>query len=102
MHKITVDDITIDVERKDIKHMHRSVHPPDGRVMTEWYREQLKEMIPGLIKKWERKIGVKVHEWGVKQMKTKWGSCNLTAKRVWVNLELAKRPPLFQTLCLFT
>ena len=64
------------------------------RVLTEWYRVRLKEMIPDLIEKWEKKIGVKVHDWGVKRMKTKWGSCNITAKRVWVNLELAKRPAL--------
>ena len=25
-------------------------------------------------------------------MKTKWGSCSVDARRVWVNLELAKRP----------
>ena len=187
MYKISVSDIIIDVVRKDIKHMHLSVHPPDGRVrisaprrmddeavrlfavsklkwikrhrarlkkqkrqlplkyisgerhyfigkkyvlhviyqspplpnkvkirnkeyldlsirmgsrkeqrkrvLTEWYREQLKDMIPDLLKKWERKIGVRIKEWRVKKMKTKWGTCNLTAKRVWLNLELAKTPP---------
>jgi predicted metal-dependent hydrolase len=25
-------------------------------------------------------------------MKTKWGSCNTVARRVWFNLELAKKP----------
>jgi hypothetical protein len=25
-------------------------------------------------------------------MKTKWGSCNVNARRVWFNLELAKKP----------
>ena len=187
MHKISVGDIIIHIVRKKIKHMHLSVHPPDGRVrisapkriddeavrtfavsklkwikrhqarfkkqkrqlpqkyisgerhyfkgrqyvlhvvyqapplpnkveirnekyldlfirkasrreqrkrlLTEWYRKRLKEMIPHLLKKWERKIGVKVKEWRVKRMKTKWGTCNLTAKRVWFNLELAKTPP---------
>ena len=24
-------------------------------------------------------------------MKTKWGSCNVEAKRIWINLELAKK-----------
>jgi len=188
MHKISVDGIIINVVRKDIKHMHLSVHPPDGRVrisspkriedevvrsfavsklkwikrhragfkkqklrlplkyvsgeshyfkgkryvlnviyqsppshnkvkirneqyldlfiregihkeqrkrvLIEWYREQLKNEIPDLMKKWERKIGVKVNDWGIRLMKTKWGSCNLTAKRIWLNLELAKKPPL--------
>lgn len=186
-HKISVDDITIDVVRKNIKNLHLAVYPPYGlvriatpghiddeavrlfaisklswikkhrskfkqqkrqspreyvsgeshyykgqryllnviyqkaplrnkveirnkkyldlyvregsdkkrrkRILTEWYRRQLKDELPGLIEKWESIIGVKVNSWGVKQMKTKWGTCNITAKRVWVNLELAKRPP---------
>ena len=25
-------------------------------------------------------------------MKTKWGTCNIEQKRIWVNLELAKKP----------
>jgi hypothetical protein len=25
-------------------------------------------------------------------MKTKWGTCNITARRIWLNLELAKKP----------
>ena len=29
----------------------------------------------------------------IKKMKTKWGSCNIQAKRIWLNLELAKKPP---------
>jgi hypothetical protein len=62
-------------------------------VINEWYRSQLKKNIPGLLKKWEPVIGKEVREWGVKRMKTRWGSCNRTAKRIWLNLELAKKPP---------
>ncbi|WP_028775510.1 M48 family metallopeptidase [Shimazuella kribbensis] len=63
-----------------------------AKVMMEWYRQRLKLQIPKLIAKWEKKIGVKVAAWGVKQMKTKWGSCNILEKRIWLNLELAKKP----------
>lgn len=62
-------------------------------IMNEWYREQLKNLIPGYIEKWEPIMGVKVDEWGVKLMKTRWGSCNTSAKRIWINLELAKKNP---------
>lgn len=62
------------------------------RVMKEWYRRQLKERIPGLIEKWRQVTGVEVNAWGVKQMKTKWGTCNAKAGRIWLNLELAKKP----------
>jgi predicted metal-dependent hydrolase len=183
-HQITVNDLEVEVVRKRVKHMHFSVHPPDGevrvsaplrlsddavrkailsklpwikrhqarlasqvrpptpsyvsgeshdflgqqyhlqvieqkgrprielgkdqtlklyvrqgsdraqreRVLLEWYRRQLKTMIPPIIAKWEPIIGVKVAQWGVKRMKTKWGSCNIKAGRIWLNLELARRP----------
>ncbi len=63
------------------------------KVMKEWYRRELKALIPPLIEKWEPLIGVKVNSWGVKLMKTRWGSCNITAGRIWLNLDLAKKNP---------
>lgn len=63
-------------------------------IMKEWYRKQIKKQIPQLIAKWEKIIDVKANDWGVKQMKTKWGACNVDAKRIWLNLELAKKPPI--------
>ena len=62
------------------------------RVLSEWYRKELKIMLPELIEHWEKKIGVKVDIFGIKQMKTKWGSCNIEKNRIWLNLELAKKP----------
>lgn len=61
-------------------------------LMTEWYRAQLKKQIPPIIEKWEEILKVKVNDWQVKQMKTKWGSCNIEDRRIWMNLELAKKP----------
>jgi len=184
MHQITVNDIVINVIRKDIKNLHLAVYPPNGRVriaaplkvdddavrlfaisklswikknqakfvnqerqterrfisgethyfkgqryrlnvinhsgyskvvlrnkqyidlyvqkdsteqqrekvMNNWYRKNLKEQIPVLIEKWQKIIGVEVTEWEVKIMKTKWGTCNRDARRIWLNLELAKKP----------
>jgi predicted metal-dependent hydrolase len=63
--------------------------------MREWYRRSIKSKIPGLIKKWEPVMRVRVSDWGVKKMKTRWGTCNTKAKRIWINLELAKRDPVF-------
>jgi predicted metal-dependent hydrolase len=63
------------------------------RALTEWYRQQLKSCLPKLVAKWQKKISVTPNDWGVKKMKTKWGSCNIEAKRIWLNLELAKKPP---------
>jgi hypothetical protein len=63
------------------------------QVLVAWYRERLKEAIPPLIAKWEPIIGVDVADWGVKRMKTRWGSCTIEARRIWLNLELVKKPP---------
>jgi len=69
---------------------------PDQReaVLLRWHRERLKALIPPLLEKWQPTLGVQVADWGVKKMKTKWGSCNAAARRVWFNLELAKKPVL--------
>ena len=29
---------------------------------------------------------------GIKRMKTRWGTCNQKARRIWLNLELVKKP----------
>ena len=72
---------------------------PDGsdtqkreRVMNDWYRNELRGCIPAIIRKWEPVLGLEVRFYGIKKMKTKWGSCNSRASRIWINLELAKKP----------
>jgi predicted metal-dependent hydrolase len=62
------------------------------KIMTEWYRSELKKQLSSLIEKWKYFIGVEVDSWGIKKMKTKWGSCNQRDRRIWLNLELAKKP----------
>jgi len=62
------------------------------RILQRWYRKQLKELVPPLLDKWQQTLGVQIDQWGIKKMKTKWGGCNVEARRIWLNLELAKRP----------
>ena len=62
------------------------------RVLLEWYREQMKREMPDLLAKWLPVVGVQIRDWGIKQMKTKWGTCNIGAQRIWLNLELIKKP----------
>ena len=77
------------------------VHPGADRdaratVLQRWYRTQLRDQLPALRAKWEQQVGVTVAEVRIKKMKTRWGSCNADAARIWLNLELAKKP----TTCL--
>lgn len=61
------------------------------KVLTEWYRSQLKKQIPDIIEKYEKIMGVKVNSFGVKFMKTRWGTCNRNTGRIWINLDLSKK-----------
>lgn len=63
------------------------------RIIVEaWYREQLKQVVPPLIAKWEPLMGVRVERFFVQRMKTRWGSCNYVAHRIRLNTDLAKKP----------
>ena len=62
-------------------------------IVSYWYRRQLREAIPPIIAKWQPVMGVKVNKFFIQQMKTKWGSCNVTLGNIRLNLELAKKPP---------
>lgn len=64
------------------------------QVLDRWYRRRLKARIPDLLARWEPVVGVEVADCRIKRMKTRWGSCNIEARRVWLNLELAKKDPL--------
>ena len=87
------------VPRVELKHSIIELHvrPQTNKekmkfILDEWYRSQLKASMPALIEKWEKKMKIRVNEFGIKKMKTKWGTCNREAKRLWLNLELAKKP----------
>ena len=61
-------------------------------ILDEWYRQRLKDIIPSLIAQYEKTMKVQLSEFGIKKMKTRWGTCSIRAKRIWLNLELAKKP----------
>ena len=61
-------------------------------VLYRWYRSQLRTRLPALFAKWEQKVGMQVAEFRIRKMKTCWGTCNRDARRIWLNLELVKKP----------
>lgn len=72
---------------------------PDGtnseareRLFTEWYRQELKRVLEPVIIRCEKKTGVHADEFRIKNMKTRWGTCNIEKRRIWINLQLAKKP----------
>lgn len=63
-----------------------------AEVMHEWQKRQMHQVVPALIEKWERKLGVTVARYFLQRMKTKWGSCNHQAGNIRLNTELVKKP----------
>lgn len=62
------------------------------KAMTEWYRSELKRVLPSVLKQCEDRIGVATNACNVKYMRTRWGSCNIAEKRILINLQLVKKP----------
>lgn len=62
------------------------------KILHAFYRSEMKKLVPELLEKWQPVLGVTVSAYGIKRMKTKWGTCNIEARRIWLNLELAKKP----------
>lgn len=68
-----------------------STLPRRKKLFEDWYRTILIEEVPLIIKKYEPLMGVRVKEFRIKRMKTRWGTCNISDSRIWLSLELAKK-----------
>lgn len=62
------------------------------RWFNEWYRKQLKEQVKKYLPKWENITGLHPSDWQTKYMTTRWGTCNTKTGKIWINLQLAKKP----------
>ena len=60
--------------------------------VNEWYRSLLKEKIELYLPKWEKTTGLYCNSWQTKYMTTRWGTCNTNTRKIWLNLQLAKKP----------
>ncbi len=63
-------------------------------IIDNWYKRQMESILPALIQHWETIVGVKVAQWGIKKMKSRWGSCNTQVARICLNLNLIKKNQL--------
>lgn len=64
------------------------------KVVNDWYRDLLQQELPHIILKWERIIGVTSSGFSIRDMKTRWGTCNVRTKKICLNLQLAKKSPI--------
>ncbi|WP_264772776.1 M48 family metallopeptidase [Defluviimonas salinarum] len=68
-----------------------SSHDQRRRWMEAWYRAELRRVASPRIIHWSERIGCNPASWGIRTMKTKWGSCNPAKKIIWLNSELSKK-----------
>ena len=77
--------------------MELDVRPGTGRdkreeILERWYRQQLQDRVPALFRNGSQSWAYRSLKSESKKMKTRWGTCNNAAGRIWLNLELAKKP----------
>lgn len=85
---------TVILRHREIEIVARPETDADGlrKFYESFSRRLLRTEISELLERWPSKIGVPTPEFGIRKMKTKWGSCNRAAKRILLNIELAKKP----------
>ena len=64
----------------------------EKQAQKEDCKKKLLEVLPQVIRKCERITGLHALEWKLRDMKTRWGSCNIQKKRIWLNIQLAAYP----------
>ncbi len=62
------------------------------RIYENYLREVLRKEIPSVLSECEKMTGLCAKEWRIRNMTTRWGSCNTKEGRIWLSLRLAEKP----------
>lgn len=62
-------------------------------ILQAFYRVEMRRAVEAIWEACMQQSGAKANEWRIRDMKTRWGSCNVNERRVWLNLRLAQKPP---------
>ena len=92
VHGKTKPTVSLDHRRITLCVRPGSDHAKRQQIIHQWHKSLLHSAVPGLIRKWETKLNVRVSDYFLQKMKTKWGSCNRRAKHIRLNTELVKKP----------
>lgn len=99
-HAITwrpADDSVPSSERLVIADGHLHLADRDEQMarqrLREHCRQLLKDHLDERVPSWAGRMGLPLPESRVRRMKTRWGTCNIRARRIWLNLELVRMPP---------
>lgn len=71
----------------------RRLHQMDDGARLQWiYRHQISECLPDMMHKWQRVVGKYASGIRLRQMKSRWGSCNVQTAKITLNTRLAAYP----------
>jgi predicted metal-dependent hydrolase len=84
--------LTLEGDRALLTVREKSTAAQREAFVYEWYRAQLKAEAEKYLPKWEQITGLSCNSFQIKNMKTRWGTCNPKSKKVWLSLQLAKKP----------
>ena len=65
------------------------------KIYLDWQKNELTKILKDGVHKWESITGLKVEEWNIRKMRTRWGSCNTRSRNILFNLDLIKKKPEF-------
>ena len=91
-HSNKGNSLIIDGEKAILTVRKESTASQRENFVNEWYRAALKKAVERLLPKWEKTTGFYADSWQTKYMTTRWGTCNVQSKKIWLNLQLAKKP----------
>lgn len=60
-------------------------------LLNKFYRQELSKILPMYIEKWSNITGIVPNEVRIKNMKTRWGSCNCKEKRIWISTKIMSK-----------
>jgi len=91
-----IDEITL----KDGKYIEmftkfEAVSGKNKKIYLEWQKNELTKILKEYVPKWEGITSLKVEEWSIRKMRTRWGSCNTRSRKIIFNLDLIKKKPEF-------
>ncbi len=84
-NKVTISNDKLILSVKD-KYQDRE------QIVTRELRKVVYNKCLEFLNKYEKLMNVHVEQLRIKKMKTRWGTCNIEAKRIWINYELVKYP----------
>ena len=61
-------------------------------ILNDWLRERLKAEIGHFLPLWSETTGLVPSEWAVRDMTSRWGSCNTKTRKINLNLQLVHYP----------